>query len=1128
MKLALLLCMVTMLNISAMVTSHGKKLSVLANNVQLSNVLREIENNSEYVFFINTRDAQLDEKVSFSARDEEIESILKALLLKTSLDYTIQEDNVVVIKSKAEMQQDVITGKVVDSEGRPLLGVNIIEKGTTNGTTTNENGDYSISVSSRDAVLVFSYIGYLSEEMQVGAQTVIDVSLIEDIEMLQEIVVVGYGTMKKSDVTGAIVSVNEKSLKEVPSANLQLALQGKAAGLEIQRIGTAPGSSAQIRVRGDRSITGSNNPLFILDGIPYEGGSLNDIDQNAISSIEVLKDASATAIYGSRGANGVVLITTKRGKSGEPAISYNSYYGIVQVARPYKMFDAEDYAKMRDDGTGSWGYMEQELESMKTGRSTNWQNLMYEDGYVTDHNLMASGGTEMTQFTIGGGYYKETSILPGQDFTRYSLRANVDTKIGKRVNVGLNTLNSVNVANGTQFINEQPNTSGFKNTPFGGSIMFPILTLSPLMPAYDSDGEILIRPGGNSEDRENQYNPLLLKENTNEWVDRTRRLRTFNTLYAEVDLFSGLKYRLNLGLDYRQQEFDQFQGRDSYFRTRDQSARARVNNGDGWGYTVENLLTYQNLFADKHNLNITALFSAQEDHVHNTLIGKEGITADFIEFYDLNQSDPEATLTISGDESSWAILSYMLRINYSFNEKYLLTLTGRADGSSRLAQKWHYYPAVSLGWNIHNEEFMKNLGVLSAFKLRAGYGETSNQAVDPYSTLGGVSNYIGATAIRYNYGEQQVSGYYINKIPDRSLDWEYTRTVNAGLDFGFFNNRISGTVEMYYAKTRNILYNVTLPISSGISGQFLSNVGEMENKGFEFTISSFNIRSGNFTWSTDLNLFFNRNKILKLYRDIERDVQNQLHVGHPFNSIFDYEKLGVWQLNERDSAQAYRQYPGQLKIKDQDGDHMITYTDDRKVIGSGEAKIQGGLTNRFTYKGFDLSAVIYARFGGTLVSYLHQPTRGYVTIMDGRRNGLEVDYWTPENPSNWFTLPQDSNKFKINPPNASTAWQTLGYYDASFVKVRSINFGYTVPQKYISKIRIKALRIYFTAQNPFLLYAPYVTKWNGVDPEPTGTGTIGGVGTPDNLRTTGNNPALVIGPSTPPTRSFLFGINITL
>jgi len=553
MKLALLLSMVTMLNISAMVTSHDKKLSILVDNVQLRNLFLEIENNSEYVFFFNTQDAQLDEKVSFSTRDEGIESILKALLLKTPLDYIMLEGNFVVIKSKAEMQQNVITGKVVDSEGRPLLGVNIIEKGTTNGTTTNENGDYSISVSSRDAVLVFSYIGYLSEEMQVGAQMIIDVSLIEDIELLQEIIVVGYGTMKKSDVTGAIVSVNEKSLNEVPSANLQLALQGKAAGLEIQRIGTAPGSDAHIRVRGDRSITGSNNPLFILDGIPFEGGSLNDIDQNAISSVEVLKDASATAIYGSRGANGVVLITTKRGKSGESSISYNSYYGIVKVARPYKMFDAEGYAAMRDAGTGSWGYMEQELESMKTGRSTNWQNLMYEDGYVTDHNLMALGGTEMTQFNIGGGYFKETSILPGQDFTRYSLRANVNTKVGKRINIGLNTLNSVNVANGIQFINEQPNTSGFSNTPFGGSIMFPILTLSPLMPAYDSDGNILIRPGGNSEDRENQYNPLLLKENTNEWVDRTRRLRTFNTLYAEVDLINGLKYKLNLGLDYLQQ-----------------------------------------------------------------------------------------------------------------------------------------------------------------------------------------------------------------------------------------------------------------------------------------------------------------------------------------------------------------------------------------------------------------------------------------------------------------------------------------------------------------------------------------------------------------------------------------------
>ncbi|MBN1417020.1 MAG: TonB-dependent receptor [Bacteroidales bacterium] len=1072
-------------------------------------------------------------KINLNSIDSHPGGRLKILLLLRKLCFLLCMVTMVNhTMATGSPQQDRIKGKVIDADGQGLPGVNVVEKGTANGTVTDIEGAYSIALTTVDAVLVFSYVGYMTEEVTVGNQVIIDITLIESIEKLDEVVVVGYGTMKKSDVTGAIVSVNEKALREVPAANLQQALQGKAAGLEVQKIGTAPGSSARIRVRGDRSITGVNDPLIILDGIPYEGGSLNDIDQNAISSVEVLKDASATAIYGSRGANGVILITTKRGSTAGTTLSYNGYLGITQVARKYKMFDAEEYAAMRDAGTGSWGYMPLELESMEMGRSTNWQNLMYEDGYVTDNNLLITGGTENVQFSVGGGYYKETTILPGQDFARYALRANVETKLGKRVKIGLNTLNSVNVSNGTQFINQQPNTSGFSNSPFGGSIMFPILTLSPLMPPYDTLGNILIRPGGNSEDRENQYNPLMLKENNNDWVDRTRRLRTFNTLYAEVDIVKGLKYRLNLGLDYRQQEFDQFQGRDSYFRTRDQSARARVNNGDGWGYTFENILSYQNTFAEMHNLNMTGLFSMQEDHVHNTVVGKEGITADFIQFYDINQSDPEGTLTLSGNEASWSLLSFMLRINYSFKERYLLTLTGRADGSSRLAEKWHYYPAVSMGWNIHNEAFMKNQNILSTLKLRAGWGETSNQSVDPYSTLGGVTNYVysgtSPIPIRYNYGvDQLVSGYYINKIPDKTLDWEYTRTINSGLDFGFLANRISGTFEVYYAKTYNILYNVTLPISSGITGAFLSNVGEMENKGFEFTVSAIPVQLSNFTWSLDLNIFLNRNKILKLYRDIERDVQGQLHVGHPFNAIYDYEKLGIWQTEEAEEAASFGQLPGQLKIKDQNNDGDITSDLDRKVIGSGEAKWQGGITNRFVYKGIDLSFVIYARFGGTLVSYLHQPTRGYYTIMDGRRNGLKVDYWTPENETDWFTLPQAANNYSINPPNASAAWQTLGYYDASFVKMRSISLGYSIPKKLLDFVKIDVLRFYFTTQNPFLIYAPYVTKWNGVDPEPTGTGTIGAVGQADNLRNSGNNPALVIGGSTPPTRSYMFGLNIT-
>jgi TonB-linked SusC/RagA family outer membrane protein len=1134
MKLSVILSLAAILNVSASVYSQNKKLSIQVENIQLRDLFREIENNTEYAFFFNDRYSELEKLVTLESRDERIESVLDRLLSNTSLDYKILENNFVVIVPKEEQQQVPVTGKVVDSDGMPLPGVNVVEKGTTNGAVTDIDGNYSIVVSSAEATLAFSSVGYLSEEVVVGSQSTINMTLAESIESLEEVVVVGYGTMKKSDVTGALVSVDEEALREVPVPSIQQALQGRAAGLEVQRVGTAPGAGVQIRIRGDRSITGSNGPLVVLDGIPYEGGTLNDVDPNAIASVEVLKDASATAIYGSRGANGVILITTKRGKAGETSISYNGYYGVTTIARKYKMFNAEEYAASRDAGSGSWGYMPEELEMMKTGKSTDWQDLMYQNGMVTDQNLNVTGGNETTQFSLGGSYYRETTILAEQDFTRYSVRANIDTKIGDRLRVGLNTLNSVNVSNGTQFVNQQANVSGFDNIPYGGSIMFPILTLSPLMPPYDTNGEILVRPGGNPEDRENQYNPLLIKQNNGDWVDLVRRMRSFNTLYAEVDLFKGLKYRINVGLDFRQTEFDQFQARDSYFRTRDQSARARVCDGAGWGYTVENLLMYQNTFADKHSLNITGLFSAQQDKQHETGVGKEGITADFLEFYDLNQSDPQQALTLHGDEKSWGLLSYMLRVNYNFNDRLLLTLTGRADGSSRLAEKWHYYPAVSAGWNVHNESFLKNQNVLSTLKIRVGWGETSNQSVDPYSTLGGVTGYqyqgTVPVPIRYNYGvNQQVSGYLINKIADKTLDWEYTRTTNLGLDFGFLSNRISGTVEYYTAKTYNLLYEVTLPVSSGIADPFLTNVGKIENKGFEFTISSVNVRTqSGFTWSMDLNIFLNRNKLNKMYKDLEMDVQKQLHIGYPLNAIYDYEKLGIWQLDEAEEAAIYGQLPGQLKIRDLNNDSTIDADNDRKVIGSGEADWQGGLTNRFTFKGFDLSIVAYGRFGGTLVSYLHQPARGYFTMLDGRRNALKVDYWTPDNPTNWFAMPQATNNYTIVPPNASSAWTTLGYYDATFVKIRSISLGYTLPKRWVSKVNIKNLRVYATAQNPFLLFCPYVTDYNGVDPEPTGSGTIGGVGEPNNLRYSGNNKALVIGGSTPPTKSLIFGINVTL
>lgn len=1019
--------------------------------------------------------------------------------------------------------QLAVSGKVTSTEdGEGLPGASVVIKGSTTGTVSDIDGDYSIQAS-EDDILVFSFVGYRQQEIRVGSQQQINVELEFDMQSLSEVVVVGYGTQKKSDITGAVSIVGSREIGEVPVANMQQALQGRAAGVEVQRVGTGPGATARIRIRGQRSINGSNDPLIVLDGIPFEG-NISDINQDEIATINVLKDASATAIYGSRGANGVILVNTKRGKPGETRLSFDSYYGVSTVARKYDLYNAEEYAAMRDISGYTDGYEPEEVEGMALGRNTNWQDLMYEDGYITNHNLGISGGNDNGLYAVSGGYLKTTTILPGEDFERYSLKTTFDTKVGARLKIGLNSLNSLSYMHGAQFINQQPNTPG----AFGGSVMYPILALSPLMPAYDANGDIFIRPAGNQTDKVGQFNPLLLKENNNDWTDEIRRFRSFNSAFAEFEIIEGLKYRLNVGLDFSQANSAQFQGADSYHRP-NQGNRARVRNAEQLSWTAENLIIYDKTFADDHQITFTGLYSAQQSTSWNTMVSKDSVTADFIQFYDLGIASPSSNQLLDGGEQTWGLISYMARINYSFRERYLLTLTARRDGSSRLANKWHNYPAMAVGWNVAEEPFLQNQSIVSAFKLRVGYGQTSNQSVAPYTTLGGVSPDNGGVPIRYNYGSTRVVGYLPARIPDESLDWEYTDTWNVGLDFGLLLNRITGSVEWYNAQTNNLLYNYQLPITSGYQDAFQTNLGRVENKGIEVSISADIIESvdDGFTWSTDLNWFMNRNKLLELAPGEERNIANGLHVGYPLTAIYNFEKLGVWQEDEADEATTFGQVPGELKVADLSGpdgepDGVISEEYDRKVIGDQQADWQGGITNRFTFKGFDLSIVTYARIGGLLMSYLHAPNGAYLTNNNGIRNGLDVDYWTPDNPTNWFPAPNSAL-----PGGAANSWSTLAYYDASFVRVRSINLGYNIPATIAGKIGAQSLRVYFTARNPFLLYAPYVTKWNGVDPEPTGQGSTGIVSTGAGFRTNGENQNLVISASTPPTRSFILGINVT-
>jgi TonB-linked SusC/RagA family outer membrane protein len=1015
-------------------------------------------------------------------------------------------------------QTTTVRGKVTDNTGEALPGVSILIKGTSSGAITDASGDYTVDAPAPSSVLVFSFIGYTTVELEVNSQTTINVSLEPSTSTLGEVIVVGYGTQLKRDVTGSIVTVNSKAIKEVPVSNLQMALQGRAAGVEVQRVGTAPGGDARIRIRGERSVFGSNAPLIVLDGIPYEGG-LSDINQDEIATFNILKDASATAIYGSRGANGVILITTKRGVSGKTRLSFDSYYGVTKVARKYDMFNAEEYAAMRDY-TSVWPYLPEEVEGQALGRNTDWQDLMYQDGYITNHNLGVTGGGEATQFALGAGYYKETTILPGQDFQRFSVKATVDTQIGKRLKLGVNSLNSVSISNGTQFVNQQPNTLG----AFGGSMMYNMLSLSPLMPAYTEDGEIIQRPAGNGDDVAQNYSPLYLKENDDEWIDRIRRLRTFNSLFAEVTILDELKYRFNLGLDYGQQNSGQFQGQDTYFRTNNLFNRGQIRNSEQYTWVAENILTYEKVFAEKHKVSFTGLFSAQQTKSFSTQTFQDHITANFIGYYNLGLSDPEGQTILSGDESTRGLLSYMGRVNYSFDDRYMLTFTYRRDGSSVLANKWHNYPAIALGWNVLNEDFIPDLPVLTSLKLRVGYGQTSNQSVNPYSTLGGVNNNYQNIPIKYNYGTgTEVSGYLPTKIPDKTLDWEYTKTTNIGLDFGLLEDRVTASLDWYYAKTHNLLFPQGLPITSGYPDSYDTNVGEIENKGLEIAISGTAIAASNgFRWEIDLNWFYNRNELTKISAGVDEMITSGLFVGHPITAIYDYEKLGVWQLDEADEAATFGAVPGQLKLADLNNDGLITREDDRKVIGNQQAKWQGGITNRFSFKGFDLSFVVYMRYGGLLNSYLHAPNGAYLTNLNGQRNQLDVDYWTPTNPTNAFPAPGAAL-----PGGAESAWTTLAYYDASFVRMRSINVGYTLPKTLIEKVGLQSARVYVTAQNPFLIYAPYVRKHNGVDPEPTGQGNTGAVATAESFRFNGPNPALIISASTPPTRSFIVGLNLS-
>jgi TonB-linked SusC/RagA family outer membrane protein len=990
-----------------------------------------------------------------------------------------------------------VTGRVTSSpSNEPIIGASVVIKGSTSGTITGADGSFSLNVPNQEAVLAVSCLGYKSTEVKVGSNTTLTITLEEDFVNLEDVVVIGYGAQRKEAVTGSVVTMKGEDLKSVPGANISTVLQGRVAGVQMSQTSSKPGAEMQVRIRGTRSLNATNDPLVVLDGIPF-AGSIGDINPNDIKSIDILKDASATAIYGSRGANGVILVTTNKGTKGQQAIvSYNGYTGIKKIFAKYPMMNGSEFAALRK-AAGQYKNTTDESDDV----NTDWQDLLYQTGTVTNHDLGISGGTEKGSYNFGAGYYKDQAVTPLQDYTRYNIRTSVDQEVGKYFHFGLTSSSNYSVTNG--------NNLNLYNT----------LSSSPIADPYNEDGSWKSIIQQQTSGARWVYTKHSLEALDDQYIDQTRVFGSYNAMFGEVKIpkIDGLKYRINVGLNYRQTNYGNYTGEGVFSGTPTTVSTAVINNTHNINWAVENLITYDHTFAEKHKVNAVALYSAEQTVYNKSQVNAKDIPYDAFQFYNLGRANGEITVDPAKQEyKKYGLMSYMGRLMYSYDDRYMISATYRSDASSVLASghKWHSYPAVSAGWNIKNESFMENLTQLNALKLRVGYGETSNQSIDPYQTLGLLSTRP------YNFGSTYSTGYYVSKLPNPALGWEYSKTWNYGVDFAALENRLTGSLEYYVQNTSNVLLSVGLPATSGVSS-YMANIGETQNKGFEFALNGVIIDNLNgWTWEAGINIYANHNELKSLASGQTEDKSNGWFVGHSINAIYDYKKIGLWQKDDK-----YREIlepggnVGMIKVQytgeyNADGTpKRAINTDDQQVIET-DPKFQGGFNSRVTYKGFDFTVIGTFQKDGIINSTLYGGS-GYLNNMNGRSgNNVKVDYWTETNTGAKY--PKPGGVMQGDNPKYSS---TLGYFDATYLKIRTISLGYTFNQSWLRNNGVNNLRVYCTVENPFIFFSPYKDE-SGMDPETNSYGD-------ENVAVSGTHRMLIVGTNTPTTRNYLLGLNIT-
>ncbi len=1124
MKITSLLLLITIIQVSAATSySQSIKLNLRYENVKLSELLDRIEKASDYRFFYNSQSTDLSRIVSVESKEADIKEVLDKVL-GSDLTYEMVNSNIVVIKGTSvgketfsgSQQQKSVTGKVTDSAGSLLPGVTVIIKGTTKGIITDVNGTYSLPGVPENSILQFSFVGMKTQEIKVGNKTSINVIMEEETVGIEEVVAIGYGTVKKSDLTGSVAKVKTEGAEAIPNSSMEQMLQGKAAGVQIIQNTGAPGEGMTFQVRGANSMSGNNQPLVVLDGYPLEtgnastsigsdgvaflgdspaGNALAGINPNDIESVEILKDASATAIYGSRGANGVVLITTKRGKKGKERIEYNFRSDVSMLRKQIDVLNAEQFMTyMNEAYVNSGRVIPYTPNSFGTYSDNNWQDQVFQTSHSQDHQLTISGGKDDMKYAIIGGYTDLEGIVKySSRFKRASVRINLDRNIGNRITIGTNITGSLTY---NQSVMQSPTNASNVN----GSAILGTLFGRPIMTAYNEDGSINLFDG----------NPVTIaKLTTNETNTRNVILNAF----GELSITKDIKLRVNGGTNYNQSLRDAYFPRGTYSGNQ-KSGAAYYGEGLNQNFLVENTLTFNKQILKKHRINAVAGYTYQNWFNRQFGISVSNFANDHLSFYNLgNANILEKPKTVYQKS---ALSSFLGRVNYTFDNRYMFTLTMRSDGSTRLADgyKWVLFPSMALGWNVHNENFLKRIKAISELKLRASYGVSGNQSV----AVGQTQSYY--TAIQSMVNGNAVTGYSQGNLANNQLGWETTSQLDLGFNLGVLQNRFTLGFDYYKKSTTDLLINTPLPLSSGYTS-FTKNSGEVQNTGYEFEFGAV-ILKGKVKWNTSGNLSINRNKVISLgdFASIAGPsfnlygiVSTNWHIampGQPIGAFYGYKLDGIYQTQEEIDNGPVETVtgvqPGLWRFKDVSGpngtpDGKID-SNDRTIIGNPNPKFTFGWNNSLTYKNFGLSFFIMGCVGNDLLNL----NNFVLTSMDASMspNNLTVEAY-----NNRWTGPGTSN-FYAKPTYAGGVFYKRAtdamVEDGTFYRLKNVTFSYEVPVKKLGIFR--SVRIFATGTNLIT-----ITSYSGFDPEISSRGM------------NAMSPGVDLG-AIPQTRGYSFGLNL--